>query len=132
MMALEHQQCKTPRTLLFPKDEQSVARLPVARGTALQHRSSVEFPANTYPNEWWRPDILDCCGGLICCLWTSYRTGRQRVFVWNLSIRRCVEIVHEIGYGFNFWAERGIGIGFGFDNVCDDYRVVSVRYVLMN
>lgn len=64
----------------------------------------------------------------------SYETGRQRVFVWNPSIRRCVEVVDEIGYGYNFWAQLGIGtgigigigFGFGFDCVSDDYKVVSI------
>ncbi|GAB2226052.1 hypothetical protein Droror1_Dr00021838 [Drosera rotundifolia] len=57
--------------------------------------------------------IVGCCGGLVCCLCTSYRIGRQRVFVWNPNNRRCVEVVVEIGYGFNFWAERGSGSGLG-------------------
>ncbi|XP_059285011.1 F-box/kelch-repeat protein At3g06240-like [Lycium ferocissimum] len=66
-------------------------------------------------------NIVGTCNGILClndemCLWSAF-------YLWNPSIRKSVELPNPI---FRLDGDLDQTLGFGFDTVANDYKVVRI------
>ncbi|PSS05964.1 F-box protein [Actinidia chinensis var. chinensis] len=97
-------------------------------------RYALHFPSESYGeyaelecpvksvNEYFR--ILGSCNGLIC-LSDDYSTHTDTIVIWNPSVRRSVTLPKP---GFPHATQGTCLLGFGFDALSNDYKVVRIVY----
>ncbi|XP_076922549.1 putative F-box protein At1g47790 [Bidens hawaiensis] len=79
-------------------------------GHAYSRIPGVEFPYSRLTTE-----VVGSCNGILCL------RNNKSVSLWNFSIRRRIIVSH--------WKSCvQEAIGFGFDPITDDYKIVSVSY----
>uniref|UniRef100_A0A5B6YYZ6 F-box domain-containing protein n=1 Tax=Davidia involucrata TaxID=16924 RepID=A0A5B6YYZ6_DAVIN len=81
----------------------------------------LECPFTTV-NEYFR--IVGSCNGLIC-LSDDYDSHTDTIVIWNPSIRKSVTLPKP---GFTFVPQGACLLGFGFDPLSNDYKVVRIVY----
>ncbi|XP_059629864.1 F-box protein CPR1-like [Cornus florida] len=71
--------------------------------------------------------IIGSCHGLLC-LSEDLHSYKEKLFLWNLSIQKRMDLpplrVTSRSHGRHMHS-----IGFGFDSVTDDYKVVRIVYI---
>lgn len=83
--------------------------------------------------------IVGCCNGVIC-LFDYFSPGRRSLILWNPSIRKAFALPlpisipdpafmsHVLDGGFRYYNLPNFTLGFGFDPVSKDYKVVRVYW----
>ncbi|KAJ9535306.1 hypothetical protein OSB04_un001585 [Centaurea solstitialis] len=56
-----------------------------------------------------------------------FHTTKDEVILWNPSVRRNVTLIPPI-FPNSYWKDLHLVLGFGYDTVSDDYKVVRVAY----
>ncbi|KAJ9558602.1 hypothetical protein OSB04_013216 [Centaurea solstitialis] len=89
----------------------------------LDRNSHVEFPFNiTSVILCFR--IIGCCNGVVC-LCDENGSGSDMVILWNPSIRRKLTLPLP---NFKSIKSSFVVLGFGYDKMSDDYKVVRLAY----
>lgn len=66
------------------------------------------------------PRVVGCYNGIIC-LSDLYVTS---FYLWNPSIRQCMKVPSPTMYEC-----FRVSVSFGFDSICDDYKVLKIYYL---
>ncbi|XP_059663277.1 F-box protein CPR1-like isoform X2 [Cornus florida] len=90
-----------------------------------EHTLELDFPLKTRSDYPFR--IVGSCNGLVC-LSDDHSMHAYDIILWNPSIRKFVILprprVTEITHGSYMFL-----LGFGFDPMTDDYKVVRIAYI---
>ncbi|CAN1813903.1 F-box protein CPR1 [Linum perenne] len=70
-------------------------------------------------------EILGCCNGVVCFIDETLKNDNNRAALWNPSIRKLVEVPPPIVDSRLGGPDRA-SVGFGYDAVNDDYKLVRV------
>ncbi|XP_009776452.2 F-box protein At3g07870-like [Nicotiana sylvestris] len=79
-----------------------------------------DFPFESYSHF----NIVGSCNGLLC-LSDDLSCYRDLYYIWNPSIRKSVKLLEPI-FTFGTHGPFDHKLGFGFDSVTDDYKVVRI------
>nr|XP_018632882.2 F-box protein At3g07870-like [Nicotiana tomentosiformis] len=79
-----------------------------------------DFPFESYSHF----NIVDSCNGLLC-LSDDLSCYRDLYYIWNPSIRKSVKLPEPI-FTFETHGPFDHTLGFGFDSVTNDYKVVRI------
>ncbi|XP_059650936.1 F-box/kelch-repeat protein At3g06240-like [Cornus florida] len=85
-----------------------------------------ELPVYSFDNNYFR--IVGSCNGVVC-LSNDLVFYRNHIYLWNPSIQKTMALPRpRITFGKHGCHMHSIG--FGFDSVTDDYKVVRIVYLL--
>ena len=89
--------------------------------------TQIEFPFNnSRANICFR--IVGCCNGVVCLCDEDYSTSSlDTVILWNPSIRRKLSLTLP-KFNSTEFEESYVVLGFGYDKISDDYKVVRLTY----
>uniref|UniRef100_A0A5B6ZCC6 F-box domain-containing protein n=1 Tax=Davidia involucrata TaxID=16924 RepID=A0A5B6ZCC6_DAVIN len=87
--------------------------------------AKLEFPLKSLSNYYFR--IVGSCNGLMCLSDDQFGYA-ETLFLWNPSIRRTLALP-RVRVGFESHGPFMHAIGFGFDPLTNDYKVVRIVYL---
>ncbi|KVI00591.1 F-box domain, cyclin-like protein [Cynara cardunculus var. scolymus] len=90
----------------------------------LDAEAPIKFPFKIVGPDIYCYTIIGCCNGVVC-LCNDNTT--EEVILWNPSVRRNITLVPSI-FPNNYWYKLILVLGFGYDTMSDDYKVVRVAY----
>lgn len=93
----------------FLADVHSLCDFPVVR---------IDDPVKTYLSG---AEFLGSCNGLVCLL-----RNNNDILLWNPATRKCRELPLPTNIPLPFIPKKCSIIGFGYDHVSDDYKVVRI------
>lgn len=100
-------------------------QLPLCPTQGYMGITPVEYPSYEYPS--YEFEIVGSCNGIVCMF--EYNVGK--ITLWNPSIRRKLALPHHPSLK-NFSVGSSATVGFGFDPVTDDYKILTIPYSVYN
>ncbi|KAI3715077.1 hypothetical protein L6452_22044 [Arctium lappa] len=97
---------------LHPED-----RLPLSSREGYIGITPHEFPGYNF-------HIVGSCNGILCL----YDQKIRKITLWNPSIRRKLTLPHHRSLRDYSSSGLQVAIGFGFDPITDDYKIVKISY----
>ncbi|XP_059650938.1 F-box protein At3g07870-like [Cornus florida] len=90
--------------------------------------AELELPLKTHSDPFLR--IIGCCNGLVC-LYNDLHNSQEELYLWNPSIQNTLALPPLQNLQVKFRSDNLVNhsIGFGFDSVTDDYKVVRIVYL---
>ncbi|KAI3715073.1 hypothetical protein L6452_22040 [Arctium lappa] len=92
-------------------------RLPLCPTSGYVGITPVDFPSN-------HSDIVGSCNGILCLF--DHEIG---IILWNPSIRRKLIVPHHPSLRDSSIEDTRVAVGFGFDPLTDDYKIVRIPYI---
>ncbi|KAI3715068.1 hypothetical protein L6452_22034 [Arctium lappa] len=100
-------------------------RLPLCPTQGYMGITPVEYPSYEHPS--YNFEIVGSCNGILCMF--EYEVGK--ITLWNPSIRRRLALPDHPSLR-NFFVGSSTAVGFGFDPITDDYKIVVIPYSTYN
>ncbi|KAJ9558528.1 hypothetical protein OSB04_013142 [Centaurea solstitialis] len=85
--------------------------------------AQIKFPFRISSPNIYSYGIIGCCHGVVC--FCNDDTTKDEVILWNPSVRRNLTLIPPI-FPNSYWYDLFLVLGFGYDTVSDDYKVVRV------